>query len=1045
MAAKKKKKKKIDFHRKLVLFKYLLSLFDADTIESIHPDIKNPELEEINSEKSKTNFHLTITNRLISLEKIPLAKLEIYDDNIIKHTMHIQDKRKQKIKWKYFQYLSLLFTEIYLDKYFGDAHRLLHEINEFRKSYNEKEIPDEPINEYAIKDLKKLAFWNATGSGKTLLMHVNILQYKHYLKKYGKDKDLNKVILLTPNEGLSKQHLEEFEISNLNAEIFSKDQNMFTTSCKPIEVIEITKLKDEHGDKTVAISAFEGNNLVLVDEGHRGTSGDEWKAKRDQLSEEGFTFEYSATFGQAVRASSKIDLEHEYSKCIIFDYSYKYFYNDGYGKDYRILNLEDDSNEDNRQQYLTACLLSYFQQILIYEENKIDFAEFLLEKPLWVFVGGSVNAVRTQNGRQVSDVIDILFFIADFIKQKDRSLRFIENLIKQRHGFLDAKGLSIFENKFTYLIEKQWSAIELYQQILRTIFNCPTDGATLHIENLKGSDGELGLRVGESDYFGVVNVGDSDKLIKLCEGSGLDTSDKEFSESLFHGINKKGSTINLLIGSKKFTEGWSSWRVSTMGLMNIGRTEGAMIIQLFGRGVRLKGINFSLKRSRSQKIKIAPKNIERVETLNIFGVRADYMKTFRDYLEQEGLPVNDRIIEFTLPVISNLGKIKTPLKYPRIKDGISFRKDGGRVCIENPPEKFFMNPMVINLYSKVQTLEAVKGYSTETVKNEETLKEYHLAFIDIEEIFLELERFKYEKAWYNLSFNKDAIESLLKTSGWYILRIPAPEMRFDDFKKTYRWQEIATVLTKKYLERFYNLKKSEWEADFREMGILDESDPNMVKEYTFYIHESMSDIITLLNGLKDSIEQGDIKDVEFGNFQTISWMNHLYEPLVSFDTTSSELKVSPVQLNKEEALFVSDLKNYYAANKSYFDNKNLYLLRNQGKGRGVGFFEANNFHPDFVMWLIKDDKQYISFIDPKGLNWSTGLNDAKIQFHKTVKDIEQEMNDKAVVFNSFILSNTKFEQLTLRREHISKDEFEKNNVVFQEDNNYIEKILLRVK
>ena len=587
--------------------------------------------------------------------------------------------------------------------------------------------------------------------------------------------------------------------------------------------------------------------------------------------------------------------------------------------------------------------------------------------------------------------------------------------------------------------------MELYQQVLRTIFNCPTDGAALHIENLKGSDGELGLRVGESDYFGVVNVGDSDKLIKLCEESGLDTSDKDFSESLFHGINKKGSTINLLIGSKKFTEGWSSWRVSTMGLMNIGRTEGAMIIQLFGRGVRLKGINFSLKRSRSQKIKIAPKNIERVETLNIFGVRADYMKTFRDYLEQEGLPVNDRIIEFTLPVISNLGKIKTPLKYPRIKDGISFRKDGGRVCIENPPEKFFMNPMVIDLYSKVQTLEAVKGYSTETVKNEETFKDYHLAFIDIEEIFLELERFKYEKAWYNLSFNKDEIESLLKTSGWYILRIPAQEMRFDDFKKTYRWQEIATVLTKKYLERFYNLKKSEWEADFREMGILDESDPNMVKEYTFYIHESMSDIIALLNGLKDTIEQGNIKDVEFVNFQTISWMNHLYEPLVSFDTTSSELKVSPVQLNKEEALFVSDLKNYYAANKSYFDNKNLYLLRNQGKGRGLGFFEANNFHPDFVMWLIKDDKQYISFIDPKGLNWSTGINDPKIQFHKTVKDIQKEMNDSNVVFNSFILSHTKFEQLTLRREHISKDEFEKNNVVFQEDNNYIEKILLRVK
>ena len=36
-------------------------------------------------------------------------------------------------------------------------------------------------------------------------------------------------------------------------------------------------------------------------------------------------------------------------------------------------------------------------------------------------------------------------------------------------------------------------------------------------------------------------------------------------------------------------EGWNSWRVSNMGLLNIGRNEGSEIIQLFGRGVRLRG------------------------------------------------------------------------------------------------------------------------------------------------------------------------------------------------------------------------------------------------------------------------------------------------------------------------------------------------------------------------------------------------------------------------------------------------------------------------
>ena len=34
-----------------------------------------------------------------------------------------------------------------------------------------------------------------------------------------------------------------------------------------------------------------------------------------------------------------------------------------------------------------------------------------------------------------------------------------------------------------------------------------------------------------------------------------------------------------------------------MGLMNVGKGEGAQIIQLFGRGVRLKGYDLSLKRS----------------------------------------------------------------------------------------------------------------------------------------------------------------------------------------------------------------------------------------------------------------------------------------------------------------------------------------------------------------------------------------------------------------------------------------------------------------
>lgn len=79
------------------------------------------------------------------------------------------------------------------------------------------------------------------------------------------------------------------------------------------------------------------------------------------------------------------------------------------------------------------------------------------------------------------------------------------------------------------------------------------------MENLKGAAGEVALRLGaENEAFGVINVGDDAKLVRLCEENGLATGEREFSGSLFHEINQPHSPVNLLIGSRKFTEGWSS-------------------------------------------------------------------------------------------------------------------------------------------------------------------------------------------------------------------------------------------------------------------------------------------------------------------------------------------------------------------------------------------------------------------------------------------------------------------------------------------------------
>jgi hypothetical protein len=75
----------------------------------------------------------------------------------------------------------------------------------------------------------------------------------------------------------------------------------------------------------------------------------------------------------------------------------------------------------------------------------------------------------------------------------------------------------------------------------------------------------------------------------LTDSLGIEVREDRFTPSLFGEIDRTGSRVNVLVGAKKFIEGWSSWRVSAMGLLNIGKGEGPQVIQLFGRGVRLKG------------------------------------------------------------------------------------------------------------------------------------------------------------------------------------------------------------------------------------------------------------------------------------------------------------------------------------------------------------------------------------------------------------------------------------------------------------------------
>jgi len=106
-----------------------------------------------------------------------------YEQNIVRHTQAINEKRHRPVVWKYYQWLTLLFVEIYLDRFFGNREGMLAELNAFVERFNRHWDDYANVPPYNEDDLNKLCLQNATGSGKTLLMHVNLLQYRHYAAK----------------------------------------------------------------------------------------------------------------------------------------------------------------------------------------------------------------------------------------------------------------------------------------------------------------------------------------------------------------------------------------------------------------------------------------------------------------------------------------------------------------------------------------------------------------------------------------------------------------------------------------------------------------------------------------------------------------------------------------------------------------------------------------------------------------------------------------------------------------------------------------------
>ena len=1012
----------------LLLNAYFLNLFGYKTVDELYQDMKSPDLEGTIDGVSLLCKELM---EHIADASLTSAQLLEYDHNIISHTDAINRERENRITWKYFQYLALMFTEIYLDRYFDNREAFCEELNRFQKiKYEEGGAWNAFYDPIKSDELNKLAFWCATGSGKTLLMHIHLKQFMHYAAKYHHSQP-DRTLLITPNEGLSSQHIDEFGLSDIHAEAFSprSGKKMFTD----VEVIEITKLADESGEKTVSVKCF------------------------------------SATFGQAVASQStandRVRRRLEYGKCTLFNYSYRYFYNDGFGKDYNVMNLKMWYEGTQLRLYLTAYLLCLYEQSMIYNSDARVNTQFLIDRPLGVFVGTSVNAQQSGNANvATTDVLEVIGFLRAYLENRSEFVGYIAQLLNPAEGIKDVDGHSLFAKSFTFIKKGLVSGQELqraediYDGIRRVLFHAESQTATIVLDLLRGANEEIGVRVGEGKYFAVINIGNNTQFIKTCKEleQPYECHPKDFTEaSLFRTINDEGSTITMLIGAKKFNTGWNSYRVSVMGLMKIGQTEGSDIIQMFGRGVRLRGYQHSLKRSSElpEDIKPSelPEQLRTIETLYVFGVKAEYMKVFDEATKANDMPEGSSDTEtITIETKWTTEPFPSDLKTIQVKEKANFKKQEVLDITQYKDKVDVTLDMYATAISKYSGEDESSSVAT---RNDGKLSAMHINLLDWNEICFQLTDMIADRGWHNMMFSKTELKSVMEDTRWYTLYIPEKELLPRSFRTDVeKWQQIVIVLLRAYLEKVYSRQRRIYNDENVVSVPLSVESENIIKKHTIQIRKDKTEEVKHIQQLIDMIESKTMTAdtmIESPWFEGLYFDKHLYIPLLYLmekdmtgfrpyvDRFSGQpwLKISPVPLNDGERDFVKDLRTFCQnhVGDDILKNRKLFLLRNQSK-KGVGFFDGNGFYPDFILWVKEGRKQKVVFIDPKGIrNLDDGMKNPKIQLYARLRDvIMPQLRDKNLILDSYILSVTQYNQIRWNAKP-EKQTFIDNHVLFQKD------------
>jgi len=828
--------------------------------------------------------------------------------------------------------------------------------------------------------LNRASLWMATGSGKTLVL-IKLIEFLHQLATYNHIPK-NDILILAPKPEILNQIKEHIEVFNKNSSVkiilkdlreFEKSKHLQTSLYEPDGITVFYYRSDNINDvdKTEQLSyktvLNNGKWYVLLDEAHKGDKEDSIRqAYYSILAHKGFIFSFSATFTDTVDIVTTA-----------YNFNLKKFIETGYGKHITVSGEEYKNWNKNKEDYSeTEKTEMVVKSLLVLTAIKKE-AEYiktyhpdLYHNPLLITIANEVNTVDAELKlffKQLAIVASGNYDIEN-AKEVLSSDLIIHKAYQFNTAEIPSSFIQIIEN-----ISKE--------DILKYVFNASSFGKIEYTRILNNSR-EIAFRLKTADagqHFCLLVASDATKWSDNVLDN-YEYTETPLTKSYFKEINSQTSGINILLGSRIFTEGWDSNRPNVVNFINIGVDEGAQkfVLQAIGRGVRIQPVSGIRKRleyivsseetdtlSRYIDIKAKADILKRnlpLESLFLFATKKEVIKNITENLSREKDADDWKIVK-------HIAKTAIPqeLLIPKYEEVIaeipaySINRDEYNDLLEFVGKSAGVQDKIILMQSPINVSKTLVS----------TL----------------------EKIRIEINFNYAVSRSIRKP----IDNLLFLNQHFN--QKPKRLKSFEPVLTEiNHFDKIEVANLPDNELELLEQAIID-SIKGSKSEYS-----SVSDIVAAYTAkklndqqLQEQLDLFNSKDKPNNysynglklELNTDFLVEHYYNPIILTSEAHKRLFKHIVWVPSEVEFLKKLQENrdklekydwwYFSKIDQTTDDVSIpyYDTREQ---------EYRNFFPDFVFWLKpKDsDKLIIKFIDPKGNVVGTGNAEDKAKGYENI-------------------------------------------------------------